>query len=718
MKNTFDFFNYNYSALISIFAAMMGMAYPLILQAVQRVDDMYQSTSLSKYVHHQSEFRHFNNVLVISVCISIIAPFIIHAYANNPTLAFCVEAFHTLVITALLYCAIKLFNFILITTRPSEFLKHIKASHSEGQPVLLECFQIAKYASNHESIQLFMEAMDFIREESASYFNRSKYKGDEETLFFRQYVDVLEEMRKQLSKEDGGYFETYDQLVPVYYSDRKFSEIDQLGYNKMWQTLDVVSYNHKNAYFKKYWRKAEEYYLGNVDDKYNPLSGEDKDCIASFREFHFMLGAMLVHRKQWDLLSQILMPVEVERNETYLVPTRITNLLTITQSLLDQNAPGRELSFRFQMIGMEEYRFKDEIISNAIFTYSSILFIRLWLVGQYYHRDSKALQMSLPEDVLGKNLYRMLKTLNRIRSEIDKWFKNENLETLKLLVPLTVTQSQIVSKLDEYRGEIIAKIKKMNIAAGTSLKKIENLKDALISEMKEKDSLLPMSNNSLSNEDTPEILHAYYGVTIEQNAIDEKMNGTPASTASFVITRLCSQLWSCYRRKFVLEPPRTSYAIYIKEFFDALSRLNVDSSYAILLSYLSPEFISSYYAQSNNLTKDAGGRFYFNGAPIYSFPFDNKYRALVVKQSVLPYVEVMDSEKAEEELTEIGGLLRLSTNADSLKADSDEEKRLLKVARNYRIHSSKDFMRYTELEFIMRREQQSNIDSIKPLMSV
>lgn len=714
MKNTFDFFNYNYSALIGIFAAMMGMAYPLILQAIQRVDDMYQSTALAKYVHSCSVFRHFNNVLILSVCISIIAPFIIYAYSDNAILAYCVEALHTLVITALLYSAIKLFGFILVTTRPSDFLKHIKASHTEGNPRLIECFQIAKYASLHESLQLFMEAMDFFREQAATYFNHHRNDGDEDTVFLRQYIEVLDEIKKQLAKSDCGFFESYDQLVPVYYWGRKFTEIDQLSYNKMWSTLDVVSNNQKNLYFKKYWRKAEEYYLSNVDSQYKPLYEEDKDAVEIFKEFHFMLGSMLVYRKQWILLSQILMPVEIERNETHLVPTRITNLLTITQSLLDQNAAGRELCFRFHMAGMEEYRFKDELIANSIYSYASILFIRLWLVGQYYHRDSEALSMSLSEETLNRNLYKLLTTLNRIKDEIDNWFESDNIDTLRLLVPMTVAQDQIIEQLDKYRQQVTEEIKKINGANGTSKTKLEDLKTALLAEIKEKETLLPMTNADLANEDSVEYLHAYYGVTIERNAIDENMNGTPASAASFVIARLCSQMWSCYRRKFVLEQPRKSYHIYIKEFFESLGKLKVDSSYAILLSYLSPEFISSSYAGSDKLKKEPDGRYYYNGAPIYSFPFDNKYRALVVKKTVLPYVEVMDSAKAEEDLIEIDDKVKLSTNADSLRADSDE-KRLLKVARNYRIHSSKDFMKYTELEFIMRSEQQSDINSIKPL---
>lgn len=52
----FDFFNYNFSSLISIFAALMGMAYPLILQAIQMIDDMYKSTKLATFFKTNGSF--------------------------------------------------------------------------------------------------------------------------------------------------------------------------------------------------------------------------------------------------------------------------------------------------------------------------------------------------------------------------------------------------------------------------------------------------------------------------------------------------------------------------------------------------------------------------------------------------------------------------------------------------------------------------------------
>lgn len=38
----FDFTNYAYSGLIGIFSAIVGMCYPLLLQAIDRIDEKYR----------------------------------------------------------------------------------------------------------------------------------------------------------------------------------------------------------------------------------------------------------------------------------------------------------------------------------------------------------------------------------------------------------------------------------------------------------------------------------------------------------------------------------------------------------------------------------------------------------------------------------------------------------------------------------------------------
>ena len=200
--NKFDFFNYNFSALISIFAALLGMAYPLILQAIQRVDDMYNSTVLAKYAQTQFAFRLFNVLLLVSIVVSITVPFIIAYLLENSIAGIVVELVHAVIITALICSAIYLFKFILVTTRPDDFLEYISSHNSPKNPTTHEILQIAKYASDHESYGLYAKAMDTITDFFTEIIRKDK--ADEELA--TDVCNTITDIRTIVSTPEHRYF--------------------------------------------------------------------------------------------------------------------------------------------------------------------------------------------------------------------------------------------------------------------------------------------------------------------------------------------------------------------------------------------------------------------------------------------------------------------------------------------------------------------------------
>lgn len=113
----FDFFDYNFSSLISIFAALMGMAYPLILQAIQRIDEMYNSSKLAAYFQKQWFSLLFSHLLLLSIPVSIIAPFLLYYYRDFSCMMV-LSAVHAIIVFALAMSAFILFKYIMMTINP------------------------------------------------------------------------------------------------------------------------------------------------------------------------------------------------------------------------------------------------------------------------------------------------------------------------------------------------------------------------------------------------------------------------------------------------------------------------------------------------------------------------------------------------------------------------------------------------------------------------
>lgn len=63
----FDFTNYTYSALVTFIAMVIGMAYPSLLQAIQRIDETYHDDLMIRRFKEESTYKHFNEVLILAV---------------------------------------------------------------------------------------------------------------------------------------------------------------------------------------------------------------------------------------------------------------------------------------------------------------------------------------------------------------------------------------------------------------------------------------------------------------------------------------------------------------------------------------------------------------------------------------------------------------------------------------------------------------------------
>ena len=73
----FNFFSNTYSAVVTIFAALLGISFPLILQSIQRIDEKYDSAVISDRFEDENIYNFFKWLLYIYAVIVCIVPFIL-----------------------------------------------------------------------------------------------------------------------------------------------------------------------------------------------------------------------------------------------------------------------------------------------------------------------------------------------------------------------------------------------------------------------------------------------------------------------------------------------------------------------------------------------------------------------------------------------------------------------------------------------------------------
>ena len=121
----FEFSNNAISLLLSVFSVIVGMTYPLLLQAIQRIDEQYRSSRITKMLKEEKVFRLFQWLVTIYIEFAFISIFILQLLDDCPTLTIVWVTIHTLLTWLLLVTTILLVYTIMTYYNPDELLNRI-----------------------------------------------------------------------------------------------------------------------------------------------------------------------------------------------------------------------------------------------------------------------------------------------------------------------------------------------------------------------------------------------------------------------------------------------------------------------------------------------------------------------------------------------------------------------------------------------------------------
>lgn len=133
MMQPFEFSNNALSLIFSIFSLIVGMAYPLLLQAIQRIDEQYRSSKIAKMLRAEPQFKQFQWLVVISVAFAFSSIFVMQLIDGHDCLVIVWITAHALVSLFLLITTISLFYLILTYYHADDLLDHINSNLNHGR---------------------------------------------------------------------------------------------------------------------------------------------------------------------------------------------------------------------------------------------------------------------------------------------------------------------------------------------------------------------------------------------------------------------------------------------------------------------------------------------------------------------------------------------------------------------------------------------------------
>lgn len=706
----FDFFDYNFSALISIFAALMGMAYPLILQAIQKIDDMYHGTILATFVQQQWPVKLFNDILLVSIPLSIIAPFAIY-YCNNNTWCVLIETIHSIVILALLVSAVILFKFIMLTTRPREFRDFIERKCSGSNPSLVELFQIAKFASDTEDETLFNSTVAAIYVKMEEYKKQTKI--NDENKYPSEVWTFLRELHRQHAKRDNNFFSSHNVLCTLFFTPTEYHPFSNDEYRYLWQSVDAVLHTDNDQWVCSYWTFADQYYRFVM--KYNDPSNTDvEDQKRRFRQMHFMLGALLVYNKKFELLNNLMFFSNSTPPEYALVPSSYTQIVNEFLPVINVEFAPLVLTQRYNMIGAPQDVSSDYFIIGQAYKYAALLLIRLFRVNDWNITYSDPMSLPLLDDKLKmEELNRLVNIYNRLKSAIDEWYNN--LEALNTAMGDRVPPVEDVKKLcDGYIALCEQKINSIVHTTNVDPQKIQYIKDYLVEAVRSKTLKLPTKTDMAGvNIDSFEgsVLNDALECPLDKEIIKAGTYTNASNLPDLLIERLNELVYRAYNFVFIKHSCNKSVVTPYKDIKHTLDACAVDSSFVVLSMGIYLGNFEELYGKSDDYHfEEEGDNLTYKGCKIFRIPSAMQC-LILLKKTDLPFIEISDPTNLKG-LEVLDAESHLFSNVDSIKEITEEQQTLL-IARGISIKEPNRHIDYLRLKINHHYDSSLDIQSIE-----
>lgn len=703
----FDFFDYNFSSLISIFAALMGMAYPLILQAIQRIDEMYNSSKLAAYFQKQWFFLLFSRLLLVSIPVSIVAPFLLY-YFRDFSWMMILSAAHAIIVFGLAISVFLLFKYILMTTNPSKLFEYLEYKLYGSHPPLTEIFQIQKYASNKEDDELFGN----ITRSISVYLNSYRMNKRDDVA-----IDVwkmFRELYKQHSIRDNHFFSSRNLVATYFLSFTERIYITEDEYIYIWQTLDAVLHADNESWVYAYWTSADQYYRFTLDH-YAIDNKELKWQQKRFKEQHFMIGALLSYNQKYVLLKK-LMYFSNALPPTYdLVPSSFNIILLQLKSLIEKKEMPIELTKRYLMIGAPQDVSSDGFILSYAYKYASLLLIRLFTVNDWNITYSNP--MDLPDISKVKNVEDLnaeVYMMNRLKHNISSWFEEK--DAIKQTIGEgRVVVDDVLNLCDEYIEKCKKQIETLNKLMEVDPEKREYLKSHLLSALKDYPLTLPTLNDNNKEEYKKQNFKNSIKYQIDKEILKVGTNVNASNLPDVLIEYLNRQVYKAYNLLFLIQSSVRNVRIAYKDIKRVLDVIGVNENFAVLsLGVYLGNYEAIYGKEDDEKFVDMEGYRTYKGCNIYSIP-STQQSIVVMQKSDIPFVKKEELED-DDDLDLIDEKEFFYSNINRIN-DLSEKEQFLIVHRGLYLYSKERF-RYIRLNVDYNSGYETDMKKVKEAREV
>ncbi len=654
---------------IPILASILGIAFPIIIQTIGRIDEKYNSIRLVNRFQKETEYKLFVITLGISIAFLfyhfLLAKYFVWRYdwgflnflmSNSSSIIL-------IILTMILIMSLFILIFKIITYYNYQSLFNLLYKSVRSQKISEEkandFIALASYIFTKDDNDTSRKVYEFLRDYSIqNYHNNNSF----EKWFYDAILILNETLCKQESKlisiHNGN--DILNLLLPSF--EIKSVEIKKETYRVLWIALQQQVFYDKEEWFYEYWGVASQFRQMNLNQIQTEIgfseSGEIIDINEEledfqaqqsnhFEEFYIQLGGLLLRKRKYNLLKRVLSFTQTYPYQYPLIPSSLDEICEIFERINTQdfNYPFYYTGYYFLgekgiKRGQNTLIWMNKYLSLLLFRLNSneVKFMASWIDPWKYPQ--------LPSSL--KDLVHWRKRMEQLIHFVQQLEEEQDiLKEFRFLQGQKQPFSEIQNIIQEIERCISVKKPKL------SLNRKQEFYDE--TKIKIKNSIEVLSNfvrfGNSEDDVTSYLLNGYVSMLFPNEAFSTDSTVSYTDSTSVLVKQSVFSVYQYFCRNFLIVKKKT-YSISSNDLFIALNKM-IGGKFQDYVIIAFNVFLDKYLKGQNKvegLEKDEDdiiNKYSYNKKlTILSFPkigdtFVNQTIA-IIKRTGLPYLECIE----------------------------------------------------------------------------
>lgn len=444
-------YQFTLAVCVPIIITIVGMAFPILLQAISKIDDKYNSSVLVNRFKQEGFYKTFKIILYLS-CAYLFYHFLVSKYfpwscdwgGVNVVMR---NSSSLILISATVILLLNLFGLVKLVMIYYDYTKlfdrlYKRADKKRDVPNFKCLSAVASYmVQRAEDSETVRQLYTFLYEYSIVHY-KEKEPFDN---WFYETIQTLNITLCQL-KDSPRSLHNGNEIVSVLLPQTGIEDVvilEQTYINILYALRTQLSYK-KTDWVYAYWRTASQYRrfrkevhedtvfdenAGGLIVRNKEESEKNKEFNRNFETFHIWLASFILHKKKYKLLEKILSFTQSQPAQYPLVPSSFADIchrFVEINKKFDLN-PYAYVNFNF--VGNQSVRSSDDTLA-CVNEFLSLLLYRLnsfevLSIGLGNNWSYPALPDSLPE------LDGWLRHIKKLKFFVDRWKKEDEEHKIK-----------------------------------------------------------------------------------------------------------------------------------------------------------------------------------------------------------------------------------------------------------------------------------------------